>query len=256
MSASSYTPYLKLPQYAPTDKPTYLGDANSAYLAIDTGFHEVQGIAQSAQDAVNTINLDTSNIMDTLNSVSATQKTQGASIMTLTKDGQNQASDILACQNAIKDLQAEIGTMPVATFKSMLLNTAYPVGSIYISTSSTNPASLLGGTWVSISGRFLLAAGSLQTPSGNQQFNAGTTGGNYQTYLTDNNSPYKEARDESDAGWGLVMGEGANYDGVGFANRCVVMKGNDEKDTAPYIGQTPVNLMPPYLAVFMWKRTA
>ncbi len=253
MSASNFTPYLKLPQYAPTDKPTYLGDANSAYLAIDTGFHEVQGIAQSASDAVNSINLDTSNIMDTLSSVSATQKTQGSSIMTLTKDSQSQAADILAAQNAIKDLQATQGTMPVATFKQMLLNTAYPIGSIYISTSSTNPASLLGGTWISLSGRFLIGAGSLSTATGSVQFNAGSTGGNYQTYITEKQSPYKMAADENKDDWGLVRGSTAD---VGFGDRVVIGKSNEQHPTAPFDGQDPFTLMPPYLAVFMWKRTA
>lgn len=36
---------------------------------------------------------------------------------------------------------------------------AYPVGAVYISTISTSPASLFGGTWEAIKDRFLLAAG-------------------------------------------------------------------------------------------------
>lgn len=35
----------------------------------------------------------------------------------------------------------------------------YPVGAIYMSVSSTSPASLFGGTWEQIQNRFLLAAG-------------------------------------------------------------------------------------------------
>ena len=38
------------------------------------------------------------------------------------------------------------------------LNSLHPVGSIFISTENTSPASLFGGTWESIGGRFLLAA--------------------------------------------------------------------------------------------------
>ena len=44
--------------------------------------------------------------------------------------------------------------------KQKLCNTIYPVGSIYISTSSTSPATLFGGTWQRIEGRFLLGASS------------------------------------------------------------------------------------------------
>ena len=38
----------------------------------------------------------------------------------------------------------------------------YPVGAIYISVSSTSPASLFGGTWERISGRFLIGAGAAE----------------------------------------------------------------------------------------------
>ena len=37
---------------------------------------------------------------------------------------------------------------------------AYPVGAIYISTSSTSPASLFGGTWTQLKDRFLIGAGN------------------------------------------------------------------------------------------------
>ena len=48
---------------------------------------------------------------------------------------------------------------------------AYPVGAIYISTTSTSPATLFGGTWTQLSaGQFLIAAGS-------SDYKAGDTGG-------------------------------------------------------------------------------
>ena len=40
-----------------------------------------------------------------------------------------------------------------------LTDTIYPVGSLYWSSKSTNPASLFGGTWVRIKDRFVLACG-------------------------------------------------------------------------------------------------
>lgn len=43
---------------------------------------------------------------------------------------------------------------------SDLLDAVYPVGAIYMSTKSTSPHTLFGGTWVQIKGRFLFAAGS------------------------------------------------------------------------------------------------
>lgn len=47
------------------------------------------------------------------------------------------------------------GYTSVSTF---ILDRVYPVGSIYISYTSTSPASLFGGNWTQITGRFLRAA--------------------------------------------------------------------------------------------------
>ena len=53
------------------------------------------------------------------------------------------------------------------------INKIYPVGSIYMSTQSTNPGTLFGGTWARIQGRFLLAAGTSESTT----YAAGATGG-------------------------------------------------------------------------------
>ena len=42
---------------------------------------------------------------------------------------------------------------------SSFLDVLYPVGSVYMSTNSTSPASLLGGSWSQIEGKFLLGVG-------------------------------------------------------------------------------------------------
>lgn len=59
---------------------------------------------------------------------------------------------------------------------STLLDKLWPVGSIYQSSSSTSPASFLGGTWERIKDRFLLAAGDT--------YAAGSTGGEAAHALT------------------------------------------------------------------------
>lgn len=41
--------------------------------------------------------------------------------------------------NAITDIQS---------LQSIILNTVYPVGSLYTSFNSTSPANIVGGTWV------------------------------------------------------------------------------------------------------------
>ena len=57
----------------------------------------------------------------------------------------------------------------------------YPVGSIYMSTSSTDPKNLFGGTWERIQDRFLLCAGS--------SYSAGSTGGSASVTLTSSQIP-------------------------------------------------------------------
>jgi hypothetical protein len=42
----------------------------------------------------------------------------------------------------------------------------YPVGAVYISTSSTSPASLFGGTWTQITSRFLYCTTTSKTTGG------------------------------------------------------------------------------------------
>ena len=58
---------------------------------------------------------------------------------------------------------------------------AWPVGSIYMSVSSTSPATLFGGTWERISERFLLGASS--------SYPAGGTGGEFTHKLTQSELP-------------------------------------------------------------------
>ena len=69
----------------------------------------------------------------------------------------------------------ELTNIPVdiALLQSQINNlwkTIYPIGSLYLSTSSTNPATLFGGTWEQIQDKFMLAAGTT--------YPAGSSGGN------------------------------------------------------------------------------
>ena len=63
-----------------------------------------------------------------------------------------------------------------------LTDTIYPVGSLYWSSKSTNPASLFGGTWVQIKDRFVLARGDTYT-------SVGATGGASSVTLSVSNMP-------------------------------------------------------------------
>lgn len=108
------------------------------------------------------------------------------------------------------------------------------MGAVYLSTSATDPATLFGGTWARIQDRFLLCAGST--------YAAGSTGGEAKHTLTVAEMPYHTH--------GLFDGYG------GSTSSGVKASGNIQVETQPAGGSQPHNNMPPYLAVYAWKRTA
>ncbi len=114
----------------------------------------------------------------------------------------------------------------------------YPVGSIYMSVNNINPANFFGGKWEQIKDRFLLACGNT--------YSNGATGGETEHTLTANELPVSVVvREERTTGagnknWSQPISGWANYEnGYGQTNR-----------------GKPHNNMPPYLAVYVWKRTA
>lgn len=122
----------------------------------------------------------------------------------------------------------------------------YPVGSIYISVDSTDPGTLFGGTWVQIEDTFLLAAGTTYT--------AGDTGGEATHTLIVNEIPSHShivSNYMSAVGW---SGVSPSYSYLNNNNDGYVGSTDPlSKDTG---GGQPHNNMPPYLAVYVWKRTA
>ena len=133
-----------------------------------------------------------------------------------------------------------------------LLNLIYPIGSIYMSVSSTSPASFLGGTWERLKDRFLLAAGDT--------YNAGATGGASVHLLTQDEMPFHTHAHYHVLFNGTTHTSGTKY---GFGHQSNVgtsYAGSANTATDFYNGTAggnmPHNNMPPYLAVYMWKRTA
>ena len=139
--------------------------------------------------------------------------------------------------------------------KGALLNIIYPVGSIYISTNNNSPQNFLGGTWVRIEGKFLLGAGS--------GYNAGSTGGEATHTLSTSEMPEHSHNvyvysSVSNGGYSRVAKAGPDY--VTSASATVTASGTSysvgNMSTGKNGSGQAHNNMPPYLAVYIWKRTA
>ena len=119
----------------------------------------------------------------------------------------------------------------------------YPIGSIYMSVNSTNPSNYFGGTWEPIKDTFLLACGDT--------YEAGEVGGEVEHTLTIEEMPkhrhhlvgtqFHQSGNTHNI-W-VTANEGINWD----------ITDHEANYTG---GSQPHNNMPPYLAVYVWKRIA
>lgn len=124
-----------------------------------------------------------------------------------------------------------------------LLDLLHPVGSIFQSTDSTSPAKLFGGTWEQIKDVFLLAAGDSHA--------AGSTGGEEEHVLTAAEmANHTHGYDYT----GQSITEGVNAIRL-YEAASTQYNAYTGKATSNCGGQAHNN-MPPYLAVYTWRRTA
>lgn len=136
-----------------------------------------------------------------------------------------------------------------------VLESVYPVGSVYISTINTPPPTLFGfGEWEQIKDVFLLCAGD--------SYSGGDTGGEAAVTLTEPEMPFHPGHVKP-AGENFI-GEGGLYlpdstmltygsSGRGWS----IQAGNEIVPAQHGRGESkPHNNMPPYLTIYAWKRTA
>lgn len=150
----------------------------------------------------------------------------------------------------------------VIDIESDIINTIYPVGSIYMSVNSTSPSTLFGGTWEKIQDRFLVATGSY--------FNLEQTGGSKDAVVVSHtHTQANHAHNYTDGykPWGSQTGvteEGAPISGTGKYYAATPSKDykwlTSTGSAQPTINSSGVDgtdkNLPPYFAVNMWKRTA
>ncbi len=121
----------------------------------------------------------------------------------------------------------------------------YPIGSLYLSVINVNPANFFGGTWEQIKDLFLLACGDI--------YSAGSTGGEATHKLTVNEMPSHKHGiagfpDGTSQGWAdpnvRIVYHTTNDNPYPHIDALINSAGGDQAH----------NNMPPYLAIYVWKR--
>ena len=143
-----------------------------------------------------------------------------------------------------RDVIPTIRTDLIGFGKKSLLDLIYPINSIYISVSSTNPSTIFGGTWEAFAtGRTLVGVDANDT-----DFNAsGKEGGSKTVTLTKDQMPaHTHTLKRSKTG-------GQTYTGAVFDS---VDGPYEDVSTLSAGGGDAHDNMPPYITVYMWKRTA
>lgn len=151
-------------------------------------------------------------------------------------------------------------------YTNKLLNLIYPVGSIYMSVNNVSPASFLGGTWVALQDRFLIGAGqqyavnstggstthtltTAEMPSHNHTFSGNSLAAhshNFGVFNADVSTRVDYLTEEAGTNWGTSFTKGIHSSGAMAISGGISSTGSSQAHS----------IMNPYLAVYMWKRTA
>lgn len=259
MAHSGNTTNFNLPQFSGTDHPSFTGDFNEAFLNLDNFLKDISTIAEQAQAAA-----------------SAATEAAGAAT-TAAGTAQSAAEAAQSKADEAYDKASQGGGFD--------LDKVYPVGSIYMSMGETEPGTLFGGTWSKIEGRFLYAVEGGSVPTG-------TTGGKASVSLTTSNMPshrhelngmtdsdgYHSHTTSVSNGKQILTNtgqvnrrtcgtSGTSVSNVVTAENAMAYSSVEVNDAGyhthnlmgytDYQGDnTAFSIMPPYMAVNCWQRTA
>lgn len=151
---------------------------------------------------------------------------------------------------ALGELKNGIGPDAYAIYQQVLaavVERDHPVSSLYISDNATSPAELYGGTWERIEGRFIMGA--------SDTYPAGSTGGSATKTIAKTNLPNESISMKTLYTKGS---EGNTFDVISITYEHSDGSGNFSRTgkTDPLGDGTPLNILPPYYSMCIWRRVA
>ena len=230
----------------------YTTEANQS---IDTKFEDIE---QDISDYKQTIDGDLVTINKSIDGI-------GGSIVTINEsiDGINEKIDeinttIEGIDTSIGDINSDLGTINTAldtkadenhnhddryVLKTNIIELIYPVGSIYMSMINRNPGAFIGGTWKQITDRFLYATNT----------DIGKTGGSETAVLTvDNLPPHKHSYNRDNLTNDISIAGGSS----GIIVSPTQLTSTTQEETTSVGKGKAFPIIPPYIAVYCWQRTA
>lgn len=163
----------------------------------------------------------------------------------------------------------------------------YPVGSVYISFNSEDPSTLFGGTWERLKDTFLLANGDSYAPNitggsatknitvdnlpshshtiswdGNHSHTrgsmniTGTISASVETYVGAITGAFYQIPNYATVGAHDYVVNGIGFDASKAWGGETSLNGNHSHVVGNTGSGLPMNIMPPYRTVYMWRRTA
>lgn len=234
------------------------------YLKVDSGNASTTSITTTGGTAIGgSLSANSASITNAVSagSLSTTgNATIGGTLTATTVNASGSTATMNGTYNFKNTVKLEVPDSTSGTVTNTLktlLDIVYPIGSIYMSVEDKNPAALFGvGTWTRLENRFLIGASNtyaVNSTGGDTTHYHGLSNGYACMLYTwlDNQNRLLINYKNTGAGWtanrytvySLQQYSDANWGGLGQA---LSLGGTTDNAT----------ILPPYVAVYMWKRTS
>lgn len=200
----------------------------------------------------------------TLDEISQIEDFRGVQVKLLENDKLEYTISRLSSTSSYtnEELYDMIETLRTQVSSSNIFLKSYPVGSVYISTSSTNPGSTYGGTWVEYGkGKTLVGV-----DSSDSDFNTVEKIGGEKTHTLTIDEMPEHAHGQLITGYSewdsrVISGYVLNWNStvvsnLGAAQTTLENTGTANTNITSTGGDGAHNNLQPYITVYMWKRTA